>query len=125
MVGTPYHYLAEMNLFNLFALSGCVEQKCSFSARAYACASVLLALALLVLHVILHHWKEEIKSFQTKKSLLKSDHYKESYKQKCHFSARAHASVALALLVLHVIPPLERGDQELSNNFFLSKSDQY
>ena len=34
VVGTPHHYLAEMNLLNLFALSGGGEQKCSFSARA-------------------------------------------------------------------------------------------
>ena len=50
VVGIPYHYLAEMNLFNLFALSSGGEQKCSFSARTRA--SVLLALTLLVVHVI-------------------------------------------------------------------------
>ena len=27
VVGTPYHYLAEMNLFNLFALTGGGERK--------------------------------------------------------------------------------------------------
>ena len=27
VVGTPYYYLAEMNSFNLFALSGNEEQK--------------------------------------------------------------------------------------------------
>ena len=32
VVGTPEHYLAEMNSFNLFALSGVGEQKRNFSA---------------------------------------------------------------------------------------------
>ena len=35
-MGTPYHNLAEMHTFNLFALSGCWEQKCSFFACAHA-----------------------------------------------------------------------------------------
>ena len=34
--GTPYHFLAEMNSFNLFALSGSGDLKCSFSAHAHA-----------------------------------------------------------------------------------------
>ena len=42
MVGTPNHCLVEMNSFNLFALSGGGEQKCSFSACT--CASFLLVL---------------------------------------------------------------------------------
>ena len=44
VVGTPNHYLAKMNSFNLYALTGGWEQKTSNPARARARA--LLALAL-------------------------------------------------------------------------------
>ena len=58
VVGTPYHYLAEMYSFNLLhsLVVGSIKLK------------ILLALALLVLHAIAyHHWKEEIRAFKQKK----------------------------------------------------------
>ena len=57
VVGTPNHYLAEMNLFNLFALTGGGEQK----------LKILLVLALLVLHGIAYIGKRRSGAFKQKK----------------------------------------------------------
>ena len=42
VVGTPYHYLAKMNSFNLYALTGGGEQKTSNPARARALRALAL-----------------------------------------------------------------------------------